>query len=225
MVTKYLTAIETGNGNHFNEKSGLILLDGPRGPMLARYAEPMTPPDPDRFKFLTSYPRNYTTFDGGEPPDQAPADVCASAVPIDRTTDTRMGVSSGTTEDPVGGSVSNKQSVLIMPGMDQSVPLSKASGIEVNENRTEISGAEGAMSVGDKVRISGGFEQPQTGQKGVTKESPLFGIIPKTAVTFAAADYLPNLKKLQKMMQYVAMIRQIPKLVQSVIDVGKKLTN
>lgn len=85
----------TGPGDpYYNERSGLIVLDGPRGPLLARYHSDKYP-DPERFKFLCAFNPDYTVFEGPAAPDRATPDIIAYAFPIERHNDPVEGVSSG----------------------------------------------------------------------------------------------------------------------------------
>ena len=225
-VMSILDVPDVVEGDHYNERSGLIILEGPRGPLLARYAHPALPPDPERFKFQTCFPRDYTTFEQAEPPAQAPADIEAYARPIERTIDPRMGVSSGASKNPTEGSPTGRDETTIMvtPKQGRQQQLPDLTGVEVRSKQTDIRGEDSGLTVGEKVKVVGGFEQPNAESKGVSKESSLAGLIPKTAITFPAADYLPDLKKLQKLRSLVNFIRRVPALARDILRIGNQLT-
>lgn len=228
MITKLLSVPEdAAEDEHYNERSGLILLDGPRGPLLARYTMPSTPPDPERFKFMTTYPKNYTTYRRPKPPERAPADIQARARPIERSVDPRMGVTAGAVNNPDSGSAENRRQPSIMhtPNQGANQGLTNLKGMEITEKSTDIRGEDAGVRVADKVYLKGKVEKPSTEQKGVTKESPLRGLLPESILTFPAASMLPDLGKILRLQQYVQVIRQLPQLVVKVIQTGNKLIN
>ncbi len=224
-ITKTLQVPDVARGSHYNERSGLIILEGPRGNLLARYADPSRPPDPERFKFQTCFPRNYTTFDKTEPPAQAPADISAYAYPVEKNLDPRMGVASGSAKSPAGGAPAhrNDPSLILSPQQGHNQPLPDLKGMEITQAQTNVRGSDSGLSVGDKVKVSGGFEQPNTENKGLMSESSLSSIVPDTAITFPASSYLPNVKKMQQMRQMVSIVRKLPALAASILRIGRSL--
>jgi hypothetical protein len=190
---------------YFSRDSRLIVLEGPRGTMLARYTHPETP-DPGRHRFLTTYPEDYKTFDGDRVPAVANADVGAVAFPVETSVDQRSTVSSGASS-AAEGSAATTEDVLLTHG--SSPWITEQKGIRTGPNGTHVHGADGnGISVDqDGTRVEGGFEQPSAEKKGVTQASPLFGLVPKTAVTFFAADYLPALQRVQSLIGTVQAIR------------------
>lgn len=191
--------------NYFSRDSRLIVLEGPRGTMLARYTHPETP-DPDRHRFLTTYPEDYNTFDGDSVPNVANADVSAVCFPVESTVDQRSSVSSGASSTS-GGSNPTSEDVLL--SHDSSPFLTDQQGIRTGPNGTHVHGGDGnGLSIDQGgIRMNGSFEQPSAEKKGVTQASPVFGLVPKTAVTFFGADFLPALQRVQGLIGIVQAIR------------------
>lgn len=191
--------------NYFSRDSRLIVLEGPRGNMLARYTHPETP-DPERHRFWTTFPEDYREFGGGEVPRVANADVEAVAFPVESTVDQRSSVSSGASSAS-DGSTPTPEDVILSHG--SSPWLTEQQGIRTGPNGTHIYGGDGTGISVDQggVRTEGSFEQPAAEKKGVTQASPLFGLVPKTAVTFFASDFLPALQRVQQLIGIVQAIR------------------
>lgn len=197
---------------HYNTDSQLIVLGGPRGPMLARYRGEEYP-DPRRFAFLTTYEANYPVFRDPTPPEQAPADVCAIARPVEIDKDPRAGVASGATGDPIGGSGEGGPRRLITAESGYDRSMLDIAGLDLKSQRIDMHAASSGFSIDESgVHVEGGMEQPATQRKGVTKESPLFGLIPKTVITFFASDYLPNIQLILRLKRWVEIIRAMPTL-------------
>jgi len=207
-ITRVLEVPEDLRGRterYFSRDSRLIVLEGPRGTMLARYTHPETP-DPERHRFLTTFPEDYRVFDGGEVPVRANADVDAVAFPVESTIDQRSSVSSGASSAGEGSSPTSED-VLLTHG--SSPWLTQQQGIRTGPNGTHMHGGDGTgLSVDQSgVRVEGSFEQPSAEKKGVTQASPLFGLVPKTAVTFWASDFLPALQRVQQLLGIVQAVR------------------
>jgi hypothetical protein len=201
---------------YFSRDSRLIVLEGPRGNMLARYTHPETP-DPERHRFLTTYPEDYREFEGSSVPDVAGADVEAVCFPVESTVDQRSSVSSGAGSTSEGSSPT-PEDVILSHG--SSPFLTDQKGIRTGPNGTHVHGADGnGLSIDQGgVRLNGSFEQPSAEKKGVTQASPLFGLVPKSVVTFFAADFLPALDRVQKLIGLVQAIRFARAWVSSAYD-------
>lgn len=181
------------------------MLDGPRGPLLARYTHSETP-DPKRHKFLTTFPEDYPVFEGTSVPGVANADVEACAWPVERTTDPRSSVTSGASS--AGSSTAPTPEDVIL-SHSSSPHLTSQQGIRTGPNGTHVHGGDGNGISVDRggVRTNGQFEQPSPEAKGASQASPLFGIVPKSAVTFFTADFLPALQRVQQLIGIVQTVR------------------
>ena len=211
-------------GWFYNSDSRLILLEGTdRGPLLARY-QGADPPDPRRHKFLVSFEKSYPVYEKSRAPSEAPADVCAIAWPVEKTRDPRTSVTSGATGDAVSGKGEGEPKTLITPESGHDKTMRDLSGMQLTPARADIYADGGGLAVDAAgVHIEGGFEQPTTQKKGVMRESPLFGLVPKTIVTFFASDYLPDIKLILKLKKYADIIRRMPKLYQAIRRIANDL--
>ena len=90
----------------YSRRSKLIVLQGPRGPLVARYINTNEPPDPTRHEFVTTFPENYRVFEGAEVPDMTRAETTAIAWPVEQTKNPQSTVSDRTPPDLSGGNVS-----------------------------------------------------------------------------------------------------------------------
>lgn len=208
----------------YNEKSGLIVLDGPNGPMLARYMGKETP-DPQRFVFLTMYSMDHNTFNGMSVPDVAPADVTAYAFPVEKSADPRLNVVSGASGEALNNTGERGPRRMITAESGERQDVTEMTGIEVKPGEMSMYGGGGAgmKLTGSGAHFTGGFEQPSTQKKGLTVESVLFGLVPKTVITFFASDYLPNIGIVLRLAKWVNIIRRMPKLFTSIKRIANDL--
>lgn len=203
MVREIPASREDQFEQYYNRKSNLIVLSGPRGPLLARYTG-QEPPESDRHRFLVTFPNNYRVFEKAAPPDVANADVEAVCWPVERNRDPRFSLATGSASQRTRGP--SPKDTLITSDYDN--PITEQHGVRVTEDGTHIRGRGGGVSADDGgVRIQGSFKQPSPERRGMTQQSPLYGIIPKTVITFFVSDYLPDVVSIQKLIQFVNMLR------------------
>jgi hypothetical protein len=190
---------------YYNRKSRLIVISGPRGPMLARYTGHETP-EHGRHRFLVTYPDDYPVFESAQPPDVAPADVEAVCWPVERNRDPRFSLATGAASQR-GSSGPEPTDQLFTTDYDK--PITDQNGIRVTEHGAHMRGGGGGISVDkDGVRAEGSFKQTAPEKRGMTQQSPVFGILPKSVVTFFAADYLPDIVSIRKLIQFVNTLRK-----------------
>lgn len=211
---------------YYNDKSGLIVLDGPRGSLLARYLGD-DEPDPDRFRFLARFRQSYPSFEEARPPSSATPDVVAHAWPVEEQRDPREGVVSGATGDVLGpptGGQGPRKILSASTGTDKTVVDQE--GIDIQESRIDIQAGGSGLSIRpDGVRVSGEFEQSSNQKKGLTRESPLRGTLPESIISFPFTGYLPNKELLTTIMGYVSIIRSAPSLIRSLMKAADQLTD
>lgn len=211
-------------GLYYNPRSKLILLDGPRGPMLARYFQ-TTPPDPTRYQFFTMYSSNYLPFRDSFVPNTAKADVTAIAWPILKSADSRGSIYSGAAPTLEANASPTDRDVMLLPplGPDEMTSSAHQPGLRVSPTALEGYFDGGGMAIDrDGARFYGKLHLRSTINRGVTEESALFSILPKSAVTFWAADYLPSANMLMRIARWVsvtariaATLREIYRLVET----------
>ncbi|RME29028.1 MAG: hypothetical protein D6800_03175 [Candidatus Zixiibacteriota bacterium] len=187
----------------FDPRSKLIILEGPRGKLLAHYLSPL-PPDPRRHQFYCHFPARYPVFSGDRPPAQAPADTAAVAWPVEI-------MKSDSDVMPAGASgldrarIATSYDAVLMASSPGSNP--SQSGLRVGPDHIEMMTPGSTLALDPRgLRVDGQTELRGSIGRGVTRESPLFGILPKTVVTFWAADYLPAVGDL---LRYAGMIRNL----------------
>lgn len=210
----------------FNRKSRVIVVSGPRGNMLAHYPSRIIP-DPNRHQFYVCFHKNYKPFDGAVVPPTIKADITALAQPIEKVADNRLSVVSNTPPDIEADIAPSPTDLLIMvpQGIDQGSTIPHTTGIKVGAKSMEAHFGGGGLGIDETgVRISGQAQIQQPVSKGVTQESPLFGILPKTAVTFWAADYLPDLKKLRSIAEYILLMTHIIETIRDLADLVATFT-
>lgn len=212
LITEHLSVPESlwhAPAAFYNPRTRILLLDGPRGPLLARYLFP-DPPDPERYIFQTTYADNYQVFEGDQVPNIAPADATSVALPVPRSADYRGSVYSGATTTGAGNTLDGVADVQLRPSPKPGTTstMLNQSGIRLGGEGMEAHFAGTGLSMdASGVRFEGdNFSLRTTVDKGMTRESPLFGILPKTAVTFWAADYLPDVEKMDKWAKRIATI-------------------
>lgn len=206
-----------GDFRYYNPSSRIIVLQTQHGKMLSRFIGNEMP-DARRFTFRTVFCPDHNTFQGNHAPSKAPADIEAFSHAVEKTR-TPM-------QPPTAASPTDMQAAAPNPRFsktytaDAGVDANQVSqsGMTVGLSHIDLySGSGGGMKIdGSGVSVVGGFNQPNTQGKGVTKESNLFGILPKTVVTFTAADYLPWFKKLQKLQKWVVIALKLPKIYMAV---------
>lgn len=211
-VPEDLVGITPDNPFWYNENSRLIVLEGPHGNLLARYTGNEYP-DPHKHEFMCAYTKPYTEYETtGGPPNQAPPDVTAIAHPILTQNDTKdvSSAAGGTAVDSTGEQSPSK---VIVPGAGNDDTLRDQTGVKVTPARLDahVSGSGFALDEGG-MHMKGDLEQPHTKRKGIGRESPLFGFLPKSFITFFATDYLPDIKQLQEIQKYVEIAIRMPDL-------------
>ena len=196
---------------YYNEESRVIVLKTQHGKMLSRYIGKEMP-DARRFTFRTVFCPQHNTFQGDYAPSRAPADIEAFSHAVEKNEDPTDDILAGAATDMTGAATSDVLAKLITADAGMDVSALEQSGLKVGLAHIEgFSGTGGGFKVdGEGLSVVGGFNQPHTQNKGMTTESPLFGIIPKTAVTFFASDYLPDIGKLQKLQKWVRIAIRMP---------------
>ena len=196
---------------YYNEESRVIVLKTQHGKLLSRYLGDEMP-DARRFTFRTVFCPQHNTFQGDYAPIRAPADIEAFSHAVEKTQDPTDDILAGATTDMMGSATSNVHAKLITADAGMDVSALEQSGLKVGRAHIEgFSGTGGGFKVdGEGVSVVGGFNQPNTQKKGMTLESPLFGILPKTVVTFFASDYLPDIGTLLKIQKWVRIAIRMP---------------
>lgn len=202
-VPRALTADRT---QYYSKRSRLIVLEGPRGMLLAHYHSPVAP-DPRQHRFHCTYPRNYSVFRGVRVPDITHADVQAVAFPIDNIVDDRSPVVAGTQASMDSDLAPASDEVHIIPPTVGKFRGMRQPGMRVSP-RGIVGSFEGGGFVVDKngMKIEGQVQTREVSTRGVTTESPLWGILPKTAVTFYASDVLPDVAKMNRYINIVTLL-------------------
>jgi hypothetical protein len=211
---------------YYNDASRLIVLEGPIGPLLARY-QGQEHPDPDKHSFLCSYTKPYTPFENagaaGGPPSRAPADVTAMAMPV-LTQSQQKSVVSGETGSPIESDGEQKPSKTITPGSGADNTTVDQPGIEMTPTRMDMRVPKSGITMDEEgIHIKGDVKQEHTKRKGAGRESPIFGLLPKTFVTFFSSDYLPDIQLIMKIQKYVQIILRMPDLYRGIARFANEL--
>ena len=199
----------------YNQGSGCITLKGPDDKtMVAFYAGGKEYPQSGEERFTTVYREDFTALPDDLPvPSEAPADVEAICFPAKNLSDTHLPPESAQPtgiEDPADGATKET----ITPRAQRKGSMGQA-GMSIGENGIDFtSGGKASVSVsGGTIRAKAdSFEQPTTEKKGLTKETPLTGLIPKTIITFFVSDFLPSISFIMKLRNYVRIIMRMPTL-------------
>lgn len=196
---------------YYSNESRIIVLEGPRGYMLSLLLTPPPTATPSRFDYYTIFPENYSPYTESGVPATRPADVTAVSWAVAAVADNEYGPVVST---PVGFDTNTNTSAedIVLSVLDPTgrVQGVESSGVRIGSNHTSISHGAGGLVVNESgVRVSEGFENPSTTAKGISKESSVFGLLPKTAVTFPAADYLPDINRLIKIGNFMLTITAI----------------
>lgn len=192
---------------YYSNSSKQILLEGPRGLLIAKYFSGEIP-DPKYHKFYCLFPRDYIPYAGSKIPNTNTATVSAICWPIETLSDTRRGLSSSAPPDINSDLIQTTNDIPLYP----SDPNGRQTPRDLKGSRVSPNGM--ITNYGDTshvidengVRIRGRVTNTHAESRGVTQQSPLFGVLPKTAVTFFASDYLPDTKTLNNVVSIIAAI-------------------
>ena len=129
---------------YFSRRSGLIVLEGPRGWLLARYQH-VEAPDPYRHVFFTEFPEDYPVFDGARVPAEAPADVEAIAWPVQRSVDPRVTIASGAVSEVEADTSSTARDIILSAGYDNeaAVGVARQTGVRIGPSSFQVQGEWG----------------------------------------------------------------------------------
>lgn len=164
----------------YNREASVVALVGPRGVLLAHYPHPH-PPHPST-AMLVQFPENYTPLRSTVIPTIVPADVVAVAWPASTTPKSQGPAIAGAGD--YGDTPSNAESESRLEG-------GPGEGIRTGPGYVEMQGGGTSIRLsGSGLFTNGVMEARGQIARGVTTESPLFGLVPKSAVTIFA-DYLP----------------------------------
>ena len=190
----------------------LVLLKGPNGPLLAHYVTPEIPPDRHRHRFLVCYEEPYVP--ATVLPPVVPADLRAFAMAINYNRDVVSTVESGVAGE-VGASEPTERDMVLAHG--ESVPA--ATGVAVRPGSVHISAGEGSLSVDRQgVHVRGPITISEPEQRGPAAQSPVWGLMPKTVVTFWAADYLPDLSRINALLEMIRDGARLLALIAIIVD-------
>lgn len=117
-----------------------------------------------------------------------PEDVTAHSFPVVHITDPRSTVSAGaSTAGTSSDYIASSKDIDLTTGGST---MLDAEGVTIRPKSMSIAYGAGGMDIDEEgIHTEGQINQRKTTSKGMTAESGLFGILPKTAVTFWAADY------------------------------------
>lgn len=205
--------------DYYNKKTRIIALRGPRGVLLAQYLTSHIKPDPRRIQFLTYYNADYTPYEGMAVPGTSQSDVRAICTAVEMTSDARLSVTSGAQDAVVGADTSPTGSDHDIITSGRSLKDANGASFRPHAIDMHVDGT-GFMMTGNGIHFKGNIETEKPVKKGVTKESPLFGMLPKSAVTFWVADYLPVIEEIQRIGQFVS---QIQRFIDTVKNLSKLL--
>jgi hypothetical protein len=192
---------------YYNRQTRTIALEGPRGVLLANYTTPAVRPDPERHRFLVYYDDQYTPYKGTAVPALATEDTLALCVPIEVTRETRPTVSIGA-NDGTGPSDTLPRSTDFSI-LTYGETLVDANGAMFRQHSVEMAvDGVGFLLSGGGMTIKGPFTTTAPEQRGITRQSPLYSMLPKTIVTFPYADYQPDVEKLIRYGKFFMMIYQ-----------------
>lgn len=204
---------------YYNNRTRIIALAGPRGVLLANYTMPHIAPDPEKHRFLAYYPDDYKPFTDSAVPAHSLSDVTAFCVPIEVSNDKRITVESGVAD--MSMAVDSQPSVRDFNIVTFGSTLLDANGASFREHSLHLhmDGA-GVQMAGGSTRVRGELTEDTTKSLGITRESPLWSVVPKTAVTFYAADILPDVKNIKALGNMILMLREAISMVASLVNVA-----
>ena len=207
----------------YNPKTRTIALQGPRGTLLANYATPSIPPDATQHRFLVYFDDAYTPFKGTRVPSSTRDDVMAFCLPIEVTREQRMTVDAGFSDSAGPNKEPGTSSHDIITS---GTTMLDANGMSLRERVAHIH-MEGKGLIIDEsgLKTIGQLRQTKVEDRGITQQSNLWSIIPKTAVTFWAADMLPNVGKLKQYASNIILIYEAVTMVTALVDLATTLFN
>lgn len=208
----------------FDRQNRLIALDGPRGVLLAQYLARDIEPSPERMEFLCYYPDNYTPYRGSQVPRKVPADIKAIAVPIEFSTDGRQTVEAGMASTSMKNDTSTSAADYNVVTHGRTMIDANGMSIRPHSFEAHMDGA-GMKLTGSGLSVNAPVNQTAPTNKGVTAESPAWSLIPKSVVTFFAADYLPNLAEMERTAYLIVQLTAIIKLVGELVDLVQDLND
>lgn len=206
----------------YNAATRTIALEGPRGVLLAVYTQPSVRPDPAHHRFLAYYSEDYTPFKGDTVPATTRADVTAFCVPVDVSSDKRATVEAGAPDfnAETDASPSRGDFNVVTGG----TTLADATGMSFRRHSVQlwVDGA-GFQAAAGRVQFKGQTRLERPEGRGVTAQSPIWSVVPKTAVTFFAADMLPDLERVKKAGDMIRLMAHAVTLVASLVDLAVTL--
>lgn len=175
--------------------------------------------------FYTSFNKNYKVFRGTKVPAVAPADVEAVTTPVLKSRDTRTGIVSSTVDSPgATASAPGLDDTNFMAGTGRGETALTAVGLRVSSETLQAHFGKGGLSVSsDGVHTQGTLHTRTPASKGVTKESPLRGLLPDTLATFPASAYTLDFESVQRIVTFVSKLRTVSRAIQSLMKSIRQL--